>query len=145
MPPGCLSAELSVGIRDEFDNLQIAISPVWLYVPPAHETTAEKLVASIVPDSSTNVSPFSSAGRTPLRLDVEPRLETGVNGSLTAWYLMASKGQVDMVELARLAGSNGPQTVTREGFDVHGMEIRIMHDIGAKAIEHRGMFKNAGA
>lgn len=127
------------------DGAEIAISPVWLYVPPAHETTAEKLVASIVPDSSTNVSPFSSAGRTPLRLDVEPRLETGANGSLTAWYLMASKGQIDMVELARLTGSNGPQTVSREGFDVHGMEIKIMHDIGAKAIDHRGLFRNSGA
>ena len=127
------------------DGAEISLSPVWMFVPPEHETAAEKLIASIVPDSSTNVSPFSAAGRTPLRLDVEPRLETGPNGSTNAWYLTADRGQVDMIELARLAGSNGPQTVTKEGFDVHGMEIKIMHDIGAKAIDHRGLFKNAGA
>ena len=127
------------------DGAEISLTPVWIYVPPEHETVAEKLIASIVPDSSTNVSPFSSVGRTPLRLDVEPRLETGDNGSLTAWFVMADKGQIDMVELARLSGSSGPQTMTREGFDVHGMEIKIMHDVGAKAIDFRGLFKNAGA
>lgn len=127
------------------DGAEISLTPVWIFVPPEHETVAEKLIASIVPDSSTNVSPFSSAGRTPLRLDVEPRLETGVDGSLTAWYGTADKGQVDMLELARLSGSNGPQTISREGFEVNGMEIKIMHDVGAKAIEHRGLFKNAGA
>lgn len=127
------------------DGAEISLTPIWLYVPPEHETVAEKLIASIVPDSSTNVSPFSSAGRTPLRLDVEPRLETGSDGSLTSWFLMADRGQIDMVELARLEGTDGPQIQTRDGFDVNGMEIKIMHDIGAKAIDFRGLFKNAGA
>lgn len=127
------------------DGAEISLTPIWMFVPPEHETAAEKLIATIVPDSSTNVSPFSAAGRTPLRLDVEPRLETGANGSTTAWYLTADKGQIDMVELARLTGSNGPQTQTREGFDVNGMEIKIMHDVGAKSIDHKGLFKNAGA
>lgn len=127
------------------DGAEISLTPVWMYVPPEHETAAEKLIASIVPDSSTNVSPFSSAGRTPLRLDVEPRLETGPNGSTDAWYLMADLGQVDMLEIAFLEGTDGPQLQTRDGFDVHGMEIKIMHDLGAKAIDFRGLFKNAGA
>lgn len=127
------------------DGAEISLTPVWMFLPPEHETVAEKLVASIVPDSSTNVSPFSSAGRTPLRIDIEPRLETGTDGSLTAWYLTADKGQVDMIELARLEGTDGPQIQTRDGFDVNGMEIKVMHDIGAKAIDHRGLFKNAGA
>ena len=127
------------------NGAEISLTPVWFYVPPELETAAEKLIASIVPDSSTNVSPFSSAGRTPLRLDVEPRLETGTNGSLDSWFIFADVGQVDMLELARLEGSDGPQIQTRDGFEVNGVEIKIMHDIGAKAIEHRGLFKNAGA
>lgn len=127
------------------DGAEISLTPVWMFLPPEHETSGEKLIASIVPDSSTNVSPFSSAGRTPLRLDIEPRLETGTDGSLTAWYLTADKGQVDMIELARLEGTDGPQIQSRDGFDVNGMEIKVMHDIGAKAIDHRGLFKNAGA
>ena len=127
------------------DGAEIALTPIWIFVPPEHETAAEKLIASIVPDSSTNVSPFSSAGRTPLRLDVEPRLETGTGGSTDAWFMTADKGQVDMIELARLEGTDGPQTQTRDGFDIAGMEIKIGHDLGAKSIDHRGLFKNAGA
>lgn len=127
------------------DGAEISIIPVWLIVPPAHETIAEKLVAVTRPNNASDVNPFGPNGRTTLRLDVEPRLETGSSGSLTAWFLFADKGQVDMVELARLEGTDGPQIQTRDGFDVAGVEIKIMHDIGAKAIDFRGVFKNAGA
>lgn len=127
------------------DGAEISIVPTKLYVPPAHETVAEKLLTSIVANIATSVSPFSPSGRTPLQLAVEPRLETGVNGSLTAWFVMASLAQVDMIELAFLEGTNGPQVSTREGFDVAGLDIKINHDLGAKSIDHRGLFKNAGA
>ncbi len=127
------------------DSRKISIIPAWIFVPPAHETATEKLIATTRPNNASDVNPFGPQGRTTLRMDVEPRLEDAPSGSLTAWFVMANKGQIDMIELARLSGSNGPQTFTREGFDVNGMEIKIMHDAGAKAIDHRGMFKNAGA
>jgi hypothetical protein len=127
------------------DGAEISLTPAWIFVPPAHETATEKLIATTRPNNASDVNPFGPQGRTTLRMDVEPRLETGVGGSLTSWFVTADKGQTDMIELARLAGSNGPQTMTRQGFDVHGMEIKIMHDVGAKAIDFRGLFKNAGA
>lgn len=127
------------------DGAKISLTPAWIFVPPAHETATEKLIATTRPNNASDVNPFGPQGRTTLRMDVEPRLETAPSGSLTSWFLTADKGQVDMIELARLSGSNGPQTVTREGFDIAGMEIKIMHDVGAKAIDHRGLFKNAGA
>ena len=51
---------------------------------------------------------------------------------------------LDIVELARLGGQ-GPQMFTREGFSVDGMETKIRYVFGVKAIDHRGLFKNAGA
>ena len=127
------------------DKQEISLTPAWTFVPPAHETVMEKLLAVTRPNNASDVNPFGPQGRTTLRMDVEPRLETGTGGSLTAWFVTADKGQIDMIELARLSGSNGPQTSSREGFDVNGLEIKVMHDVGAKAIDHRGMFKNAGA
>ncbi len=127
------------------DGAELALVPRWLYVPPAHETAAEKLVASIMPQSSGNVNPFSASGRTPLLLGVEPRLESAPSGSLTAWFVFGDIGQVDMVELARLEGRDGPALESREGFDIAGLELKISYDVGVKAIDHRGMFKNAGA
>lgn len=127
------------------DGAEISLTPVWVFVPPAHETAMEKLLATTRPTQPSEVNPFGPNGRTTLLMDVEPRLETGTNGSLTSWFGTADKGQIDMIELARLEGTNGPQIQSRDGFDVNGMEIKIMHDIGAKAIDFRGMFKNAGA
>jgi len=127
------------------DGAEISLIPAFTIVPPAHETAMEKLLATTRPNNASDVNPFGPQGRTTLRMDVEPRLETGTGGSLTAWFVFADKRQSDMVELARLEGTNGPQMQSRDGFDVNGMELKIMHDIGAKAIDFRGMFKNAGA
>jgi hypothetical protein len=127
------------------DGAEISLTPAWIFVPPSHETATEKLIATTRPNNAADVNPFGPQGRTTLRMDVEPRLETGTGGSLTHWFVTADKGQVDMIEIARLEGTNGPQIQTRDGFNVNGMEIKIMHDVGAKAIDHRGLFKNAGA
>lgn len=127
------------------DGAEISLTPAWIFVPPAHETATEKLIAVTRPTQPSEVNPFGPSGRTTLQMDVEPRIETLAGGSLTQWYITANKGQIDMIELARLEGTNGPQTQTRDGFDVAGLETKIMHDIGAKAIDFRGLFKNAGA
>jgi hypothetical protein len=36
-------------------------------------------------------------------------------------------------------------TETRQGFEVDGLQIKCRHVFGTKAIDHRGLFKNAGA
>ena len=124
------------------DGEVIALSPKWLYVAPENETVAEKLVASIIPDSSANVSPFSDAGRTPLRLAIEPRIQPSTGE--TPWYLMSTLTQTDMVELARLEGQESPSVESKVGFEIDGLSIKIRHTLGAKVVEHRGLYKNAG-
>jgi len=123
------------------DGQKISIVPMWIFGPQSLETTMEKLLASITPNSVSTVSPFSSAGRTPLQMGIEPRLE---DSSATAWYAMASLDQLDMIELARLEGESGPVIESRNGFDVEGVEIKGRLDVAAKAIDFRGLFKNAG-
>lgn len=127
------------------DNAKISLRPTMLFVPPSLETATEKQVAATNPNQPSEVNPFGPQGRTSLQFDVEPRLEDGVGGSLTSWYGIADKGQIDMVELAKLEGTDGPQVQTRDGFDINGVEIKIMHDVAAKAIDFRGLYKNAGA
>lgn len=141
---GLNEARASMRRQTGLDGAEISLIPAWIFVPPAHETATEKLIATTRPNNASDVNPFGPQGRTTLRMDVEPRLETGSGGSLTAWFVTADKGQVDMVELARLEGADSPQVQTRDGFDVNGMEIKIMHDVAAKAIDFRGLFKNAG-
>ena len=43
------------------------------------------------------------------------------------------------------AAEEGPQVESRSGWDVDGVEIRVILDFGAGFIDHRGWFMNAGA
>jgi len=116
------------------------IRPAFLIVPAALELKAEQLVAqNLVPAQSGNVVPQSIRTLAPIS---EPRLDAA---SETAWYLAASPNQIDTIEYAYLEGQQGAYIETRNGFDVDGVEIKCRLDFGAKAIDWRGLYKNAGA
>jgi len=116
------------------------VQPRYLAVPVALQLTAFQLVASnLAPAQSANVVPDYIRALTPI---AEPRLDAV---SATAWYLFASPDQIDTIEYAYLEGQDGVYIETRQGFDVDGVEIKARLDFGAKAIDWRGMQKNAGA
>lgn len=113
--------------------------PKFLLVPATKETLAKKYLASEVrPTAAADVNPFAGE----LTLIVEPRLDAV---STTAYFVIADPGQIDIIELAYLQGQSGPYFETRAGFDVDGMEMKIRHEVAAKAIDWRGMVKNAGS
>lgn len=130
-------AKSKMRLQKDLDGNLIMVEPKYLYVPTTLETAAKKFMATISPTASGDVNVFANS----MQVVVEPRLDAA---SATAWYLMAEKSMLDIVELARLGGQ-GPQMFTREGFDVDGMETKIRYVFGVKAIDHRGLFKNAGA
>jgi hypothetical protein len=110
----------------------------FVIVPAALETATQKLLqAVIVATKSADTNPFNGA----YELIVEPRLDSN---SATAWYAAADPSQIDTVEYAYLDGQQGLYTEQRVGFDVDGLEIKARLDFAAKAIDHRGLFKNAG-
>jgi hypothetical protein len=116
------------------------IRPSFLIVPAALELAAEQLIAqNLVPAKTGDVVPQSIRTLTPIS---EPRLDSA---SATAWYLAANPAQIDTIEYAYLEGQQGAYIETRNGFDVDGVEIKCRLDFGAKAIDWRGLYKNAGA
>jgi hypothetical protein len=112
----------------------IAVAPKHLVVGPAKETQAEKMLAAITPAASDGVNPF--AGK--LQLHVEPRF-TG-----NAWRMFADPAQVAVLNHSYLSGQEGPQTSTREGWEVLGMEFRVVLDFGAGLVDWRGTYLNSG-
>lgn len=128
------------------------IRPQYLIVPVALETKAEQELKTLFyPDSSEKVATASMRN---LEIIPEARLDNGIDnkavgaaiaGSATAWYLAASPAQVDTVEISYLEGQRGVYIETRQGFDVDGLEVKARLDVGAKALDHRGLLKNAGA
>lgn len=111
----------------------------YLLVPAALETTAQKQIAAVVIATKTaDTNVFNNS----YEIIVEPRLDAA---SLTAWYLAADPGQIDTLEYAYLDGDEGLYTEQRMGFDVDGLEVKARLDFAAKAIDHRGLFRNPGA
>lgn len=112
------------------------ISPTYIVGPTALETTIEQFLGPIVPTQSSNVVPATMKKLVPI---TEPRLDAA---SASNWFLAADNAQIDTIELAYLEGAQGVYTETRMGFDVDGVEVKVRMDVGAKAIDWRGLYKN---
>jgi HK97 family phage prohead protease len=113
----------------------INATPKFLIVGPALETTAEQVLAAIYAATVDDVNPFTGK----LTLLVEPRITD------SSWYLFADPAVLPVLEYSYLSSAQGPQMSSREGWDVLGMEYRVVLDFGAGAIDFRGAYKNAGA
>lgn len=121
-------------------NDPLNIVAKYLVVPAALQTQAEQFVTSaMLANQPTSTNPF--AGR--LQPIAEARLDVN---STTAWYLFADPMDgVDTIQIVYLEGQPGPKVEQRVGWDVNGIEIKVTHDVAAKSIDYRGVYKNAGA
>lgn len=114
----------------------INVTPMFLVVPPELETVAEQIIAEITAADADKVNPFTGK-LTPL---VDPLLTDAAR-----WYLAAAPGSPDGLQHAYLDGQSGPQIMTREGWEVDGMEFKARLDFGAGVVDHRAWYMNPGA
>lgn len=128
---GRLAMRKQTGLSDDL----IDVSPRFLLVPPALETTAEKLLSEVQATTTDDANPFSRLG-----LIVEPRFTSD-----TRWYLAADPATVDGLEFAYLEGEPGPQIEVKQGFDIDGIEVKVRLDFGAGFVDWRGFYRNDGA
>ncbi|HZJ64688.1 MAG TPA: prohead protease/major capsid protein fusion protein [Kofleriaceae bacterium] len=115
--------------------------PRYLIVPAALETIADQFVTQITPALAGSVNPFTTGGRTPLTVIVEPRLD--VNSAI-AWYMATSTDSAPVLYHGILDGQEGPLVTQQEGFDVDGMKFRCRIDVAFKAADWRAIYKNVG-
>lgn len=131
------------------------LRPQFILVPPALSGTTWEVLNSTSNPASNNANVknrFGPGGQVPLTIVDEARLQLGVTlkgdtapGSSTGWYLAASTSAVDTVEVSFLAEEPAPVTEEEDGFRVDGRQYKIRHTVAAKAIDHRGLYKNPGA
>ncbi|WP_342106365.1 prohead protease/major capsid protein fusion protein [Methylobacterium sp. SI9] len=105
-----------------------------LVVGPALETQAEQVLTQLNATQVQDANPFPGK----LQLHVEPRFTD------SAWRLFADPGVMPCIEIAYLAGREGPQLTFREGWDVLGVEFRAVLDFGCGVREWRGTYMNPG-
>ena len=125
-------------LQKGLEGQYITVRPRYLIVPPSLEEAALKITsANFVASKGVDQNVF---GPSMLAIS-EPRLEAA---SSTAWFAAAEPSTIDTIEYAYLEGHEGVFTETKNGFEVDGVQIKCRHVFGAKAIDFRGLFKNAG-
>lgn len=116
----------------------INVTPKYLVVPSALETSSEQVLTAIQATKVSDVNPH--AGK--LELVVDPRLDAV---STAAWYLAADPYVFDTIEYAYLDGSSGPTVEAHRLFNKLGWEFRVLLFFGVGVIDWRGLYKNPGA
>lgn len=136
-------ASLQLGraaIRKQTDpsgKKQLNLVPRFLICGPDKELEAYQYTSpNYVPATNATINPSYN---TNTQVVIEGRL-TG-----NQWYLSADPAQIDTIEYAYLEGEEALFTERREGFEVDGVEIKVRQVFAAKAIDHRGLYKNPGA
>lgn len=111
------------------------VPPRIILTGPTQETSADQLVASISPQLTTSVNPFSG------------KLQSVSDANITdnSWYLLADPNQLPCFVHGFLNGSNGPRVRTFEPFGTQGVQVSLEHDFACGAVDYRGAFKNPGA
>lgn len=138
---GRTAMRLQKGLQGEELNL----APNFLIVPASLEQDAYQLTSSnYVPAKQGDVNEFRIGGRTAVEPIIEPILDK-TEASQKEWYLASSNSQVDTVEYCYLDGAEGPVIDSQNGFETDGVTWKCRLDFAAKAVDHRGLYKGAGA
>jgi hypothetical protein len=136
---GRTAMRLQKGLQKEELNL----APNFLIVPASLEQDAYQLTSSnYTPAKQVDVNEFRQGGRTSLEPIIEPILDAS---SAASWYLASNNSQVDTVEYCYLDGAEGPVIDTQNGFEVDGVTWKCRLDFAATVVDHRGLYKGAGA
>lgn len=106
----------------------------------ALETKAEQLLTTLI--AATQASNAVPTALRSLQMVTEPRLDAI---SDTVHFGFTDPAQQESIEYGYLSGQEGVYLEQRIGFDVDGIEIKARHDFGAKAVNFRGVQREAGA
>lgn len=128
------------GAQRGIEGRQISVLPRFIITPPGTRgVEARKNVTATTPAAVAGVNAFAN------RLEVVEEARLLPSSGADPWFLAADPARIDTVEYAYLEGQQGVATEVRQGFEVDGIEIKARHDFAAKAIDWRGLFRNAGA
>lgn len=120
----------------------IQIDAAHLVVPISRHHEALQLFAPVVvtaADRAQLVTEYVSK----LKVHGERKIDTGAASD--AWYLFADPNQNDTFEHAYLAGAEGVQVTSHTNHKTMSVEQIVFLDFGAKALDHRGVYKQTGA
>nr|BFD58906.1 hypothetical protein CKG001_10130 [Bdellovibrio sp. CKG001] len=108
------------------------LNPGYVVVGADLEVAAKKLITSVTAGKSSDVNIFSNALQGVI-------VEAGLPAKTA--IVTGLKEEVDMIEVAWLNGQKGVNVSRRENTEVLGVEFDVWMDVGAKALDYRGLYK----
>ena len=116
------------------------LRPKYILGPIELEDTLNVLMSSEFDPSKTQRTPNPVRGS--MQVVTDARLSVA---STTAWFTAADPNMHDTIEVAYLNGNQTPYLESKDGWSVDGVEMKVRIDAGVKALDFRGLTKNAGA
>lgn len=126
------------------NNTVLNIVPKYLIIPAALETVAEQLLTSTADPEGKNSGVSNPANRTRSNLELIVDATLDELSGETAYYLVATKGMVDTIEVCYLNGNAAPIIETGTDFNNLGINFRMYHDFAINVLDTRGLVKNDG-
>lgn len=143
------AAVKAMKLQKDAQNLQyLNIRPVFFLAPVALEGSSEVFFKTVNYVDSNTVATDSSLAATRTNIYADPYLRRVYDARLdaalsTGWYLAAAPGKT--VTVFFLDGVEAPYLEERDGWNVDGVEVKVRIDVGAKAMDWRGLYYNYGA
>ncbi len=131
-----MQSQTGIGADNLGDGIKLNIMPRYLLAAPGkRELAFQYTSAAYVPSAPTSQNPW--AGK------IEPILDANLSGN--RWWLFADPALFPNFAYGSLSGSAGPRVMSRSGFEVEGVELRVAFDFYVGGIDWRGGYCNAGA
>lgn len=124
--------------KQKMGDAFLNITPSYLIVPVEKEGLAIQTMESEYEVAATKDKTAPNYVRNIAEVVADPRL-TG-----NAWYLAANPRIFDTIEVQYLDGIRTPTLEQQSGWNIDGVDFKVRMDAGVKALDWRGLAKNAG-
>ncbi|MGC9261031.1 MAG: hypothetical protein ACP5I8_13280 [Phycisphaerae bacterium] len=128
-------------------GMQLALLPNIVIVPATLAAVSQQAFNSslLISTVSTSGSATQVGNENPWAKQFELIITPYLTG--TAWYMMVKPGSsmIDTIEVSFLDGEPEPVVKQETDFDTDDLKLAYRHTIGAKALNWRGLYENAGA
>lgn len=135
-----------MGRQTDPNSKAINIRPRYVLTPITLEGACKVVVAAEsevnTTDSSSRASRIPNSVRGLVEVISDPRLDAN---STVAWYFAADPELYPTVVMGFLNGDESPYLESQDGWTIDGTSFKVRIDAVAKAIDWRGLAKNAGA
>ena len=131
-------ALIKIAQQTGLDGEKISLNPKYIIVTKANEAQALRLMSPVAATKISDINIYANR----FKIIVEDRLEALGEKS---WILACSPTEIDGIVLAYLKGERGLKLTRHEEYRDDSIKYKCRLFAGAKAIDYRGFYLNAGA